>query len=238
MRNVFLKYFEEKLPVPRIIDSVEPTSDIPGAILMEYLQGNLINKLDLTETVIYKIGLLLAKIHTNRVAGYGDLTKPSQLSADPTSYFTFKFEEGIAECSNHIPKKMLSQCRDRFNTYINLLVSVDGPCITHRDFRPGNILIGGEKIQEILIGLLHEAALLKKICSLELGDWFNDTSKEKVFLEGYASIRSIPNYSDVTPLLILSKAIATIGFTVKTNSWDNKNKNLYKQHLLLLKRVI
>jgi aminoglycoside phosphotransferase (APT) family kinase protein len=44
---------------------------------------------------------------------------------------------------NYIPY----QCQDYFNHNINLLGSADGPCITHRDFRPGNILIHEGKIQ-------------------------------------------------------------------------------------------
>jgi len=81
----FLKYFSEKIPVPKIIDSVMPESNIPGAILMECLQGNLLKASDLTDNLSYEIGSLLAKIHTNKAAGYGDLTQPHHLSADPTS---------------------------------------------------------------------------------------------------------------------------------------------------------
>jgi len=102
----FLKYFSDKLPVPRIIDTIEPESGVYGAILMECLQGNLLKITDFTDSLAYEIGLLLAKIHASKAASYGDLTQPQQLSFDPTSYFTFKFEEGFAECSHHL----LSNC--------------------------------------------------------------------------------------------------------------------------------
>ena len=58
------------------------------------------------------------------------------------------------------------------------------------------------------------------------------------FLKGYASVRHIPNYSDVVPLLLLSKAIATIGYTVKTKTWDNKNATLYQKHRKLLDTIV
>lgn len=45
----FLQYFESKLPVPFIINLIEPAPDTSGAILMEYIQGNLLNKSILTE---------------------------------------------------------------------------------------------------------------------------------------------------------------------------------------------
>jgi Ser/Thr protein kinase RdoA (MazF antagonist) len=225
----FLKYFENKIPVARIIDSVEPRLDIPGAILMECLQGNLVNKFELSGVVIYEIGSLLAKIHTNN----------NQLSANSTSYFTYKFEEGIAECSGHLSEQMLSKSRAHFNANINLLDHIDGPCIVHRDFRPGNILIFKEKIQGIIDWSSARGSFAEEdFCSLELGDWSDDAHIKKAFLKGYANIRPVPNYIDVMSLLLLSKTIATIGFTIKTKTWDNKNRDLYNRHLQLLENVL
>ncbi len=235
----YLSYFKNIIPVPQIIELIEPTTDIPGAILMECLQGELLKKSMLTDTLAYEIGSLLGKIHNNKVAGYGDLTNPSPLSNDPTSYFTFKFEEGISECSDHLPKQILNQCQDYFSRNIHLLRSTDGPCMTHRDFRPGNILIHEGKIQGIIDWSSARGSFSEEdICSLELGDWSDDINIKKTFLEGYASIRPLPNYLDVMPILLLSKAIATIGFTVKSHTWDNKNKELYQRHIHLLEGLL
>jgi hypothetical protein len=40
----FLTYFANTIPAPRLIKSIKPTSDMKGAILMEYLQGYLLKK--------------------------------------------------------------------------------------------------------------------------------------------------------------------------------------------------
>jgi Ser/Thr protein kinase RdoA (MazF antagonist) len=235
----FLNYFLDKLPVPHILEIVSPESDFDDAILMEYLHGDLLKTSELNDQLAYEIGSLLAKIHTNQVAGYGDLTKVHHLSLDPTSYFTFKFEEGLAECSNHLPKKLLNQCDYLYKTNIHLLASVDGPCITHRDFRPGNIIVNEGKVQGIIDWSSARGSFAEEdFCSLALGDWTNDPEIKKSFLKGYASIRNVPNYSGVMPLLLLSKAIATIGFTVKTGTWGNKNKNLYQRNRQLLVNIL
>ena len=97
----FLKSFEGKIPVPRIIQLVEPEADIHGAILMECLPGNLLNVADINEKLAYEIGCTLAKIHATKAQGHGDLTQPNQLSVDPRIPFTLKFEEGIDECKDH-----------------------------------------------------------------------------------------------------------------------------------------
>lgn len=53
------------------------------------------------------------------------------------------------------------------------------------------------------------------------------TVGSRPFLEGYASIRSIPDYQELMPFLRLGKAIATIGFTVKQGTWASKHARIY-----------
>lgn len=63
-------------------------------------------------------------------------------------------------------------------------------------------------------------------------------SKKQSFLKEYASIRFVPNYLKIMPLLLVSKAIATIGFTVKTGTWVNKNANLYQRSRLFIENFL
>ncbi|NBO23953.1 MAG: hypothetical protein EBU93_01745 [Chlamydiae bacterium] len=51
---------------------------------------------------------------------------------------------------------------------------------------------------------------------------------KKAFLEGYSSIRPVPNYERVMPLLKIGRALAVIGFTVRSSTWNNKNHTLYR----------
>lgn len=235
----FLKYFKDKIPVPNIIDMIEPKSNISGAILLEYLQGDLLKKLELTDSLAYQIGSVLAKIHSNKVGGYGDLTKPNQLNHDPASYFTIKFEEGLSECCHHLPKEIVKQCRLFYKDKIQLLRSTDGPCITHRDFRPGNTIVDKQKIAGIIDWSSARGSFAEEdFCSLDLNEWSDDPNKNKAFLEGYQSIRPLPDYHNVMSILLLNKAIATIGFTVKTSTWNNKNKCLYQRYLKLFEKIL
>ena len=103
----FLNYFAYTSLVPRVIQTVEPEGDIPGAILMQCLPGALLKTADLTESLCFEIGALLAQIHRNPTSGYGDLLSPETLSPDPRSYFTLKFEEGMEECASHLPQALL-----------------------------------------------------------------------------------------------------------------------------------
>lgn len=44
----------------------------------------------------------------------------------------------------------------------------------------------------------------------------------------YASMRPIPDYKHIMPLLRLNRAFATIGFTVKRGTWNNLHALLYQ----------
>jgi Ser/Thr protein kinase RdoA (MazF antagonist) len=224
----FLRYFAGKIPVPRIIQVVEPESSSHGAILMECLPGTLLKKTDLTDTLAYEIGSLLARIHLAHTVGYGDLIQPENLSHDPRVHFTQKFEEGLGECAKHLPPPLIDQCHSYYHTHLSLLDSVDGPCIIHRDFRPGNLIINQGKLQGIIDWSSARSGFAQEdFCSLEQGEWHASSTSRKSILSGYASIRPVPDYAAMMPLLQLSRAIAIIGFTVKNRTWESSNSRLY-----------
>lgn len=235
----FLKYFSDILPLPHIIKTIEPTPGVNGAILMEYLPGHLLKKEDLIDSLAKRIGLLLAKIHDNKADGYGDVTQPDKLKNNPFEYFNFKFEEGLNECKDNLADELLDQCRILYNNNIKYLDLVDGPCFTHRDFRPSNIIVNNNTVQGIIDWSSARASFAEEdFYPLEFGKWTDDGKLKKSFLEGYASIRPIPAYENIMPLLVLSAAIATIGFTFRSGTWKTKNANLYQRKLESLEKLI
>lgn len=235
---LFLKQFAESLPVPKIIQLVEPTEEIHGAILMEHLPGMLLKAEDLTEPLAYEIGRCLAIIHLNRLSGYGDPVQ-NNLTADPRSYFTLKFEEGLEECKPHLPINLIEQCLDYYKANLDLLTAVDGPCVVHRDFRPGNIIVREGKLKGIIDWAGARASFAEEdLCTLEHGEWSNSPHHIKLFLAGYKSIRPIPDYMRLVPFLRLNKAIAAIGFTVKRGTWANTGSRIYQYNRQFLENFL
>jgi len=232
----FLNHFAGKLPVPSIIQLIPPENNLPGAILMECLSGELLKTENLNESLVYEIGSLLGRMHFERVKGYGDLTDPASLSMDPRIPFTIKFEEGLEECANHLPISLLKKCRQCYTQHIDALNATDGPCIIHRDFRPGNLIIDHEKTQGIIDWSSARGGFAEEdFGPLEFNEWSTHLSYKNSFLAGYASIRKIPNYHRILPLLGLSRAIGAIGFTVKRGTWQGKGSKIYQFNLRYLK---
>lgn len=234
---LFLTHFANILPVPKIIQLVEPNTTIHGAILMECLPGTLLKVEELTDSLAREIGRCLARIHSERLSGYGDLI--GELSSDPIAYFNTKFMEGLEECTHHLPMNLIEACHRYYEKNLSLLKSVDGPCIVHRDYRPGNLMVDHGKLQGIIDWSGARASFAEEdFCSFENGEWPNDPNFKKAFLNGYATIRKIPDYARLTSLLLLNKAIATIGFTVKRGTWNNTLSPLYQHNRQILEELL
>lgn len=235
----FLTYFSDTLPTPHLIKFIKPTSGLNGAILIEYLQGYLLNKENLTDSLARESGSLLAKIHLNKFKAYGDITQPNKLSNDAYSYFNNKFEEGLNECKNTLPNELLIQCRIFYKEQVKFLDFVDGPCITHRDYRPSNVIVSNDKVQGIIDWSSGRASFAEEdFYPLYFGKWTDNDVLKKAFLEGYKSIRSVPLYENVMPLLGLNAAIAKLGFTFRSGTWKTRNAGLYQKERQFLEKLI
>jgi Ser/Thr protein kinase RdoA (MazF antagonist) len=225
--SFFLNYFAKLLPVPKIIKLLKAEKPQESAVLMEKLNGSLLTLQNVDRKLALNVGSFLAKIHCQQVKGYGDLTDPKNLSADPRIPFRMKFEEGIEECQDHLPKPLIEKCIQLFDRDIDLLLSTDGPCIVHRDFRPGNIIAENGDIKGIIDWSSARGSFAEDdFCPLEFGEWPSACKND--FLEGYSSIRPVPDYNNVMPLLRLNRAVSIVGFIVKKDLWKTKNANLYQ----------
>lgn len=225
----FLNALVGVIPVPKVERVVEPLADHPGAILMEYLKGALIKENDWTYELAHDIGEKLALLHSKRLDVYGDFTQNKSYIKNAREYFQDKFFEELEECINHLPEKSIKCCKKYYESHQNLLDFVDGPCMVHRDFRPGNIVINNGR----LIGIIDWASgrfgfAEQDFCLMEHRNWPRNPEYKRALLAGYARIRQVPNYSAIMPMLRLGRALAVIGFTVKSGTWNGKDKEIYQ----------
>lgn len=225
-----LRHLAGTISVPHLIDTVQPTPGIDGALLMEYLPGDLLNAHSCTDTLAYALGAMLATLHGHRMQGYGDLTQLETLYTDPRIYFNERFEKDLKECTAHLPPEIIYNCRRYHDTHLDLLLAVDGPCLTHRDFRPGNIIVHNGKLQGIIDWSGARASFAEEdFGTIEYSGWQRVAPAMKTsLLAGYASIRPLPDYQRAMPLIQLNRALATISFLHKRGSWNTTHTALYR----------
>ncbi len=227
----FLTFLAGKLPVPRIISHVPPDGNMSGAILMECFPGDVLKKAELTDSLAFHMGSLLAQIHLNSTPGYGDLTSHEPLSSNACEPFRAKFLENLAECSSHLSPELGKQCEEYLQGNLSLLDSVDGPCMVHWDFRPGNIMAYNGMVEGVIDWSSSKSDFAQEdFCAMEHEGWASDPNIKESFFAGYASIRPVPDYTKIMPLLRLKKALASIGLTIRTNSWATKNAQFYERN--------
>lgn len=232
----FLNRLADKIKVPQILQIIPPEKGTSGAILMNCLPGSLLAINELTDSLAYELGRSLAHIHLNRFPGYGDPLQ-AKLNDDPGTYLTFKFKEGLEECKNHLPPHLVETCRRFYDLHLTHLKAVDGPCIVHRDFRPGNLIVYQGKLQGVIDWVGARASFAEEdLCSIEHEGWLN--LYKNAFLSGYRSIRPVPEYDPLLLFLRLNKAIATLGFVVKQGTWEGRDARLYQANSQFLERFI
>jgi Ser/Thr protein kinase RdoA (MazF antagonist) len=234
----FLNYFYGQIPVPKILNVIDPQINIYGAILMEYKEGSVMKITDFNASIAKQAGAVLAEIHSNRTNSYGELIETTQSNFNPIEIVSVKFEEGLKECIGHLPDQLIEQTKNYFYSHLDLLNEVDGPCIVHYDFRPGNIIALNNKITGIIDWSSSRSSFAEEdFCSFEHVEWLIDARTKKEFLDGYASIRPVPNYSRVMPILRIMKAITSMGFIVKQNIFNKNRNRWYELNLNFLENL-
>lgn len=216
----FLKYLKDDLFTPKLVQSLPP-SQFDGAILMNYIEGTLLSFASLTLDLAFQIGAYLASLHLRKVEFYGDVTKNGKKYLDAGSYFGEKFFEELDECKDHLPKNLIDFSANFLEKNKDLLKSVDGPLAIHRDFRPGNILVQNGKIQGIIDWASARFGFAEQdFCQIVHKNTFLDPKRKDHFFAGYTSKKTLPSL-EILPLLQLGRALAVIGFSVKTGQKEN-----------------
>ncbi len=139
----FLNRLQDTIPVPKIIDHHEP------ALLMEYLPGQILRAATFTQEQSFAMGKLLAQLHEMRTSNYGDLTRPGQ-NTGPIQEMIDYLEESIDECKQVVEPALLDKAKKYVEQNMVSSEVFDGPCIVHRDFKPGNVFMHDDKITGLI----------------------------------------------------------------------------------------
>ena len=226
----FLEVLRDLILVPEVLDVIGPTEERRGAILMNCLEGEPLKIEQLTKELAIQMGELLARIHNIPIKNYGDLSQPGNESS-PKEELRSYFERSLQESNGVLPKEFLEKCRRYFDKHVAELGLLDGPCITHRDYRPGNIMAFNGNIQGVIDWEIARGGFSQEdFAHMEHMVWSKDDSSKEPFLEGYARHRKVPTFEGALPVLRFCKALGVIGLTITRGTWQKSHRDIFNSN--------
>jgi Ser/Thr protein kinase RdoA (MazF antagonist) len=211
-----LKILEGKLPVPRLIDSWISEEAQPGVLLLSFIPGQPLTG-PITFGLAFKLGALLAGLHTNTLTHFGDEFQPVQ-NHSWWAQLNETFQSWQPFCARIMPSGLIEQVLDRYNLLYSRLPAPDGPCLVHFDYRPGNVLVQGEQ----LTGLIDFESARGGSADLDFTKikayiWETFPGTKEPFLQGYTSIRPLPPIEETLLFYELYNAFGGVAWCVRRN---------------------
>lgn len=230
------------IPVPKVLHTIDPEEGFHGALLLEAVPGDLLKAPTLINDSAFELGAILARLHSVPVESYGDLSLPKskRTASSPIELMQNYFEGSLSECTHIVDPKLLRQCTEYVQRNLSVLLNAEGPCIVHRDFRPGNALALNGKVQAIIDFEIAKGSFPEEdFAMMESLTWKDHPRSRPAFLKGYASIRPLPEYlEEILPLLSLLKALGAVGFTFERKSWKTNHAHVYKNNLTFIEQFV
>lgn len=217
-----LQHLQGDLPLPRVLDSWVRDEDRPGALLLSLLPGRVLHGV-VSARLASALGVLLGRLHSHSLGRYGDVFDTGE---DPPLgwWATVRrtFESWLPLCAQVLPRDLLEKAQNRYAELYASLPEPDGPCWVHFDYRPGNVLVEGREIT----GLIDFESARGGSGGLDFVKIRNEVwdvwpGTEEAFLEGYASVRPLPELEHSLPFYRLHNAFGGLAWCVKRARIDD-----------------
>lgn len=234
-----LELLEGKLPTARILDFWEGNDEIPGAILLSYIDGEPVTD-KINGKTAFQMGELLARLHNVNIDKnkLGDAYNLIYTEKDEWWKIIRRwFDNCVEECNGFLDNDLLNQCIKLFDHYYKMLPQPDYPSVAHMDYRPGNILVKDNSIAGLVDfenARIGSADIDFSKMKIYVWDLHPETRGE--FLKGYSEIRPLPDIERTLPFYILFNTFSGIGWCVKRGKIHDSfcNENIMKLKEIIL----
>jgi len=217
-----LEHLQGNLPVPQVKDYWIRDDGSPGALLLSLLPGNIITGAVSME-LAFGLGVLLGRLHNHSLEWYGDVYRTEERS--PAGWWATvrrTFESWQPLCVEVMPRDLFRKAQDCYAELYASLPEPDGPCWVHFDYRPGNILVQGARIT----GLIDFESARGGSGGLDFVKIQNEVwdvwpGTKEAFLQGYESVRPLPELERSLAFYTLHNAFGGIAWCVKRSRVDD-----------------
>jgi len=202
-----------------------------GAILMSYIEGEPM-KLPVDDKIVYDMGKALATLHNVKLEKF----ELNEAENDWWESIRNRFKLWMEEIDGYIPLLLQKKIESYYDTHILGNYMVDGPCLVHFDYRPGNLLVKDGK----LVGVIDFETSRGGSAEIDFTKmaeylWKDYPDTKSVFLSGYKSLRNIPDIEETLPIYTIHNAVGGIVWCVRRDKLDDE---FYYENLNLLETCL
>nr|WP_260986995.1 aminoglycoside phosphotransferase family protein [Paenibacillus terrae] len=183
------------IPVPKVLDIWYGDESNIGALLLSAIQGIPCTE-DIDEGLSFQIGVYHAMLHEVKTLGFGYHTTNGFKFLDPNNWrlhIKSNFEKWREPCKEILDPELYERCIHHFDGVFFALPNPDVPCIVHMDFRPGNILVNGNKVTGIIdFESARGGSSEIDFTKVNRYIWEVNPRAKLSYIEGYQTIRPSP----------------------------------------------
>ncbi|MCM2998556.1 aminoglycoside phosphotransferase family protein [Paenibacillus cellulositrophicus] len=227
------------IPVPKVLDIWYGDESNTGALLLSAIQGMPCTE-DIDEGLSFQIGVYHAMLHEVKTPGFGYHTTNGFKFLDPNSWrlhIKSNFEKWREPCKEILDPELYERCIHHFDGVFFALPNPDGPCIVHMDFRPGNILVNGNKVTGIIdFESARGGSSEIDFTKVNRYIWEVNPRTKLPYIEGYQTIRPMLALEKVLPFYDFYDAFSAVVWC--KNRGIEKNERFLQESIHTLRRTV
>jgi len=231
-----LEFLAGKIPVPEILQVLNPEDKMPGAIFMKRIEGKPIAPPNITPQVTKECGNLLAQLHKISFSDVGCFSSSGFEKYPFSSWWDYRkdllFEKWTKVIETKVEPELIQKAKSVFQDFYKKF-SDDRICLVHCDYRPGNLLLHSDHVNGIIDfessrsgDRAYDFIKFFDVIGGELELW-------KSFLSGYSEIDQIPDLENLIPYYELDLNYGFLFWSI-----DRSDKQLFKNRLELFKKLL
>ncbi|WP_315604323.1 phosphotransferase family protein [Paenibacillus aurantius] len=234
-----LEALKDILPVPKVLDFWEGDEKMTGALLLSAIPGVPCTE-GVTEELSYQMGMYHAMLHEVNPPGYGHYAKDGFKFLDHKDWrlhIKDSFEKWKEDGKTILDPELYERAVLHFDGVFSVLPELDGPCLVHMDFRPGNLLVDGNKV----VGLIDFESARGGSTEIDFTkmnrySWRVNPRTKLAYRKGYESVRLMINLETVLPFYEFYDAFSAVVWC--KNRGLEKNLAFLQENISTLRKSV
>jgi aminoglycoside phosphotransferase (APT) family kinase protein len=227
------------IPVPKVLDIWYGDENTTGALLLSAIQGMPCTE-DIDEKLSFQIGVYHAMLHEVKTPGFGYYATDGFKLFDQSNWrlhIKTNFEKWREPCKEILDPELYERCIHHFDGAFFALPKPDGPCIVHMDFRPGNILVNGNKVTGIIdFESARGGSSEIDFTKVNRYIWEVNPRTKLLYIEGYQTIRPMLALDTVLPFYDFYDAFSAVVWCKRRGI--EKNQRFLQESIHTLRKTV